>query len=91
MAVIFKVLSCRDIAGSGETVHFYYGDTECYDTAWFVALFTLAGLLVIWCILDVVSWRQGAVRQDPARNHLFAFVKAYRPKYVTTYDLRVMP
>ena len=83
MAVIFKVLSCRDVAGSGLTVHFYYGDTECYDTPWFVALFALAGLLAIWLVLDVVSWRQsGAVRQDPARNHLFAFVKAFEPRFV---------
>ena len=87
MAVIFKVLSCRDIAGSDLSVHFYYGDVECYDTPWFVALFTLAGLLVIWFILDIISWRQGSdVRHDPARNHLFAFVKAYKHRYVVTMD-----
>ena len=81
MAVIFKILSCRDIAGSELSVHFYYGNTECRGTTWFMALGSLAGLLVIWLILDVVSWRQdNDVRQDPARNHLFAFVKAYRPR-----------
>ena len=91
MAVIFKVLSCRDMAGSDMSVHFYYGDVECYDTPWFVALFTLAALLVIWFLLDIISWRQGSdVRHDPARNHLFAFVKAYKPRYDVILQVAMM-
>ena len=87
-AVIFKVLSCRDIAGSDMSVHFYYGNTECHGTSWYAALLTLAGLLIIWMILDIVTWRQGVdVRQDPARNHLFALVKAFRPGYVAIMEM----
>ena len=88
IAVIFKILSCRDIAGRELSVHFYYGDTECYDTAWWVALFTLADLLVIWLILDIITWRQNSDnRQDRLKNHLFALVKAYKPEYVTMMDV----
>ena len=83
MAVIFKILSCRDIAGSDITVHYYYGDTECFDWHWFVALSALFVLLGIWIILDVVSWRQSPEsRQNPDENHLFAFINSYQPRYV---------
>ena len=32
LEVIFKMWSCRDIADSDETVHLYYGDTQCYGS-----------------------------------------------------------
>ena len=86
IAVIFKILSCRDIAGSDFAVHYYYGDTECFNWHWFVALSALFVLLGIWIILDVVSWRQSPeVRQNPDENHLFAFVNSYQPRYVAMF------
>ena len=64
-------------------VHYYYGDTNCHDVGWFVALSALFVLLGIWAVLDVVSWRQGdEVRQNRDENHLFAFVNAYKQRYV---------
>ena len=91
LEVIFKVLSCRDIAGSNLTVHFYYGDTQCYGSGWFVALFGLLALLQIWLFLDFVLWRQGEhVRQSEEENPLVNVVNSYHPRYVDMLSFTTM-
>ena len=83
MSVIFQIMSCRAIDGSDMKVHYYYGDTSCFDVGWWLALSSLFVLMGIWTILDVVSWRQSdGFRQNRDANPLFAFVQAFKPRYV---------
>ena len=82
MTVMFKMLSWRVLSGSDLTVHYYYGDTPCYDSHWFIALAALAGLLVIWFIFHISLWHHTpAARQSAEGNHLFTLVEVFKPKY----------
>lgn len=82
LAVIFKILSCRDISGSNLTVHYYYGDTECHDGLWFVAMISLTVVCAFWIAFDVALWRQSDdERQSKDGNALYSLVRNYKPRY----------
>eukprot|EP01083_Nonionella_stella_P005898 17022_1 len=80
LAVIFKLLSCRTI-DDGVTVHYYYGNKECFDGLWILSLCGLIIIGVVWCIFDVLLWRMHDERQRKIENNLFTLVKDYKPAY----------
>eukprot|EP01083_Nonionella_stella_P159806 521777_1 len=80
LAVIFKLLSCRDI-DSDLSVHFYYGSHECYDGLWYLSLAGLVVIFIVWCALDVELVRMKDKRQQRIENNLWTMISAYKPDH----------
>ena len=80
LAVIFKLLSCRNI--DGIYVHYYFGDSQCFDGIWFIALFALLLIIFLWIWFDVQLYKMNAIDRSSKRgNALFQLVRAYKDKY----------
>ena len=79
LAVIFKIMSCREI-GDGQYVHFYYGSDSCFDTLWFLSLIGFGIIIIVWFILDFALFRMKEKRQKRIDNNLYVLIKAYKPE-----------
>eukprot|EP01083_Nonionella_stella_P087722 244128_1 len=75
MAVLFKLLACRDIGNI--SVHYFFGAEECYNTIWNISFVSLMVLFAIFVALFIWIWyRKG---NDTEKELEIQKQKAYRP------------
>eukprot|EP01083_Nonionella_stella_P001442 4139_1 len=77
---IFVFLSCRTNY-DGSSVHFFFGDRQCFGTPWFIALLCLLLVVVFWVFLFHLMRTMDPTKRDSNRSYLSSVTGPYKPEY----------
>ena len=79
LSVVLRLMNCQAV-GPHFSVHFYFGDEECYGERWVMSLVCLLLLMAIF-VLVFVRLRRLDVAQRQSKSHaLNTFVARYKPR-----------
>ena len=78
-ATLIQLISCQRIGS--ERVHFYFGNEECYDVTFAVALIILLSIALVFGSVFVYGRRLTAIELADRNLFIYQLTKRYQPRY----------
>lgn len=78
MSVALQLLRCQRVGDV--SVHFYFGDEECYGATWVFGIVLLSAIVVIFSVIFVLVVRMSVDARNDKDAVLQTFIRSYKPQ-----------